>query len=427
MQYVVMAGGKGSRSESAIPKILRKINDQMLLERIVSNIAKNAQVGDSILFLLGYQADLILEEIKRIKSRYEIRIQFNVEISPLGTANALNESAELLEDEFVIILGDLFFDFDFKNFIGFAQVRKAKFVATAHPNGHAHDSDLIILDPCTARITKFNLKTENNENRIGIALAGIFYFKDCKDLFRNAKQSQKNFMNYLIDNNKLIEFNSYGYVTIEYIKDSGTPNRLKEIEEAESRGEIRNRSLSFSKPAIFLDLDDTLLKNEDTDCEISADILYEISIANNYGIPIIVVSNQPVVAKGVRSLEEVAARTYQININAEKKKAFIDLWYWCPHHPEFGFREEVRVFKVPCSCRKPEIGLFEFAESDHKINLYNSFFVGDSIVDFKAATKANLTFLHSKQFHKCDLEPNHLCFERSSIAIRYAVDELRVN
>ena len=104
-----------------------------------------------------------------------------------------------------------------------------------------------------------------------------------------------------------------------------------------------------------------------------------ISKLNKLGIPVVVISNQAGVARGLFTpgdLDRVHDRFVEL-LSAEG--AFVDAAYYCPHHPEFD---------VDCDCRKPKPGLLLKASEELGIELGRSFMVGDRLIDVQAGRAA---------------------------------------
>jgi histidinol phosphatase-like enzyme len=72
------------------------------------------------------------------------------------------------------------------------------------------------------------------------------------------------------------------------------------------------------------------------------------------------------------------------------KGAYIDGIFYCPHYPKKGFKGEIKKYKVNCSCRKPKIGLIKKAIEEFNIDLKKSYFIGNSLIDYKTAIKAGI-------------------------------------
>jgi D-glycero-D-manno-heptose 1,7-bisphosphate phosphatase len=138
------------------------------------------------------------------------------------------------------------------------------------------------------------------------------------------------------------------------------------------------------KRAVFLDRDGVLVK--DTGYVTNPELLPRVAEAIKLlkGFLIVVVTNQAGVAKGYFTELQVIAANFQIKTILAKQSAFIDKFYYCPHHPE----GTVEKYTKECACRKPEIGMLKKAELELDIDLSQSFMVGDKLSDIEAGKSA---------------------------------------
>ncbi|NMA73279.1 MAG: HAD family hydrolase [Bacteroidales bacterium] len=147
---------------------------------------------------------------------------------------------------------------------------------------------------------------------------------------------------------------------------------------------------------IFLDRDGTInvykcLLHSKEEIELETYAAEAIKRINDSEYMCIVVSNQPVVARNLCSLEEA----WDINRELEKllknaNGAYLDDIYICPHHPHKGYPEENREFKIDCNCRKPKIGMILDAARKYNINLSKSYIIGDTTIDIMTGKSAGL-------------------------------------
>jgi D,D-heptose 1,7-bisphosphate phosphatase len=105
---------------------------------------------------------------------------------------------------------------------------------------------------------------------------------------------------------------------------------------------------------------------------------------NKSGYLVIVITNQPVVARDMCSEDELKDIHAKMKKELEKKNAKIDAVYYCPHHPDKGFPEENKAYKIECECRKPKLGLFLQAKKDFNIDFVKSYMIGDTTKDIFA-------------------------------------------
>ena len=147
---------------------------------------------------------------------------------------------------------------------------------------------------------------------------------------------------------------------------------------------------SFHDRAVFLDRDGVIIEDKNLLTKVSEIRLLPgvpgaLNRLRSAGFRLIVVSNQPVVARGLATEAEVERINDAINQQLkESSGAGIDQFYFCPHHPN----ATNPVYRVNCDCRKPRPGLILRAAKDHAINLSASFLVGDRITDIIAGARA---------------------------------------
>lgn len=136
-----------------------------------------------------------------------------------------------------------------------------------------------------------------------------------------------------------------------------------------------------TRPAVFLDRDGTIIRDEhylaDPDrVALIEDAPAAIARFRAGGYAIIVVTNQSGLARGRITPQQYAAVTRRVDSLLATAGAPLDATYVCPHHPDVG---------GACDCRKPAPGLFTRAASDHAIDLGRSVLIGDRWRDIAAA------------------------------------------
>jgi D-glycero-D-manno-heptose 1,7-bisphosphate phosphatase len=155
--------------------------------------------------------------------------------------------------------------------------------------------------------------------------------------------------------------------------------------------------------AVFLDRDGTI--NEEVGYLDSLDKLrmipeaFEaIRLINQSGMKAVVISNQSGVARGY--FDEAFVETVHARIQAllKEHKAWIDRFYYCPHHPTEG----TGIYRTACPCRKPEAGLLIRASQEMGIDLARSYMVGDMPKDIEAAGKAGAKGIFVQTGHGVD-------------------------
>jgi D,D-heptose 1,7-bisphosphate phosphatase len=187
--------------------------------------------------------------------------------------------------------------------------------------------------------------------------------------------------------------NLVGYVSAEYIKDMGTPDRYYSVCDDVVSGKVARRNKRFSRPAIFLDRDGVVSKEIDLlhrteDLEIIDGVSDAIRMINKSDYLTIIVTNQPVIARNLCSIDELEHIHAKLETMLGKEHAYLNAIYYCPHHPDKGYPEERPEYKIECDCRKPKPGMLLKAARDWNIDLSKSYMIGDRDSDIKAGENA---------------------------------------
>ena len=409
MKVVIMAGGKGTRIASIandIPKPMIQIGGKPILEHQIENL-KACGLTDIIL-VIGHLGDAIKDYFQDGKD-FGVNISYFTEDHPLGTAGALFKMN--LTDDFLLLCGDVMIDVDFNRFIAFHKQHQAWASLMAHPNGHPYDSSLLvteILEPQekggvpveSHRVTGWLNKEDERlyyKNRVnaGIEIISPALLAETMKHFtpRHPEQPDKIDLDRDVLKPNIKSGRIFAYDTPEYIKDMGTPDRFYEVERDLKSGKIAARNLSKKQKAIFLDRDGTIniykgFLTKEEDFELIPGVTEAIKLVNHSGYLAIVVSNQPVIARGDCTFEELQTIHEKMETLLGKEGAFVDAIYYCPHHPDKGFEGERPEYKFDCNCRKPKPGLLLQAAKDWNIDLSQSYMIGDSTRDLEAGRNA---------------------------------------
>ena len=412
MKVVIMAGGKGTRIASVrsdVPKPMINICGKPILEHQIDNL-KACGLTDIIL-VIGYLGDKIKEYFGD-GSKFGVNIEYFVEDHPLGTAGALFKIPQLTED-FLLLCGDVIIDVDFNRFIAFHKKHQAWASLVAHPNGHPYDSSLLVTEidapktvggmpEDTHRVIRWMAKEDERtyyKNRVnaGIELISPELLKETMKNFvpRHPETPDKIDLDRDVLKPNIPSGKIFAYDTPEYIKDMGTPDRFYETEKDIESGKVHARNLKNKQKAIFLDRDGTINKmvgfvTKPEQFELIEGAAEAIKAINKSGYLAIVVTNQPVIARGDCTFEELQTIHDKMETELGKIGAFVDAIYVCPHHTDKGFEGERPEYKCNCDCRKPKPGLLLQAAKDFNIDLFESYMIGDSHRDMEAGENAGV-------------------------------------
>ncbi len=108
-----------------------------------------------------------------------------------------------------------------------------------------------------------------------------------------------------------------------------------------------------------------------------------IGLLNSHGIKVAIVTNQPVVARGMCSEEDVQRINKKLAELLGREGARIDAVYYCPHHPDHH-PEGNPEYRKECYCRKPKTGMLEEASKKFHVPPERCFMIGDSTRDIAA-------------------------------------------
>lgn len=398
MKAVIIAGGKGTRLGKIgerVPKPLVKISGKPILEHQINLLAK---FGIKEVWLLtGYKGEMIRDYFGS-GDRWQIKIHYSKENKPLGTAGALKSISQNLTDDFLLFYGDVMVNLSLDRLVRFHRKRSKNALATIviHPNNHPFDSDLVEVK--NDGIVKIYPKPHQPEVwRHNLVCAGVYIFSPKIFPFIKANRKAdlgKEIFPGLLKKGQLIT----GYRSFEYFRDTGTPDRLKQVRKDYREKVYQNLNFQKKQQAIFLDRDGVINKEVNELVNIDELKIYPASSkaikkVNDSTFHTIVITNQPMLAKGKLTEDGLDQIHRKLESLLGARGTKIDAIYYCPHHPEGGWKGENKNLKIKCSCRKPKVGLIKKATRDFNIDLAKSFFIGDSLTDYKTAKNAKIKFI----------------------------------
>jgi len=405
MLTILMAGGRGTRITDLfpdLPKPLIPIQSIPVLEREIHSLS--SQGFNDIILTISYMADKI-QSYFGDGSKWGCKIEYFVEDTPLGNAGALFKIRERLKEPFLLLNADAVFDVDFNRMYAYHKSHGAVVTLFTHPNSHPYDSGLLIAaddGSVDAWLTKEDKRPEWYKNRVnaGLHIINPSVLDDVDiDPDKIGTIDPHTGKTIKVDLDRQIlkplcgTHTMFCYDSPEYVKDMGTPDRFHSVCEDYAAGIVTGKNLKKKQKAIFLDRDGTLnkyigfLRSVDQ-MELIEGAAEAVKKINASGYLAIICTNQPVIARGEVTRSELDLIHNKLETLLGLEGAYIDGLYYCPHHPDKGFKGEVVELKIECDCRKPKPGLILRAMEDFNISLDDSWMIGDGKNDVKAGQAA---------------------------------------
>lgn len=392
---VIQAGGRGTRlrelTKDAIPKPMLLMNGKPMLEW---QICRLKEYGVTHIILITGHLGKNIREYFRNGADFGVEIKYIEETVPLGSAGSLYYLRNRIKDEnFLLIYGDVIFDVDFDRMESFHFSHRSEATLLAHPSAHPYDSDILLKDN-RDRVLGMLPKNKKRDSWYNNCVnAGIYILSadilECIEEGKYTDLEKDVLMPYILKNRV------FAYCTPEYVRDAGTILRFREVEEAFDKGIPGRKNLKKKQKCIFLDRDGTMnvykgFVYNPEQFELEANTVEAIRMINASEYLAVMVSNQPVVARGLCGIEDVEAIHNKLMTLLGEEGVYLDDIIFCPHHPDSGYPGENSAYKIKCNCRKPATGMLDKMKDKYNIDFSDSYMVGDTTVDIKTGYDAGI-------------------------------------
>ena len=399
MKVVIMAGGRGTRISSVasdIPKPMIRIEGKPVLEHEVECLRD--QGFTDLIITVSHLGNIIMDYfgdgsgISQVTGKpFGVHIEYFVEKEPLGNAGALFHLKEKLTEDFLLLNADAIFDVDFNRFVAFHREKGGLATLFTHPNSHPYDSGLILADDNGAVeqwLTKEDARPTYYRNRVNAGLHVLSPKVLDVEVTTPKVDLDRQLLKPLAGTGKM-----FCYDSPEYVKDMGTPERYEAVCRDFREGKVQARNLRNKQKAVFLDRDGTINRyvgflRKEEEFELLPGVAEAIGKINASGHLAVVVTNQPVIARGEVTVPELQNIHNKMETLLGYEGVYVDAIYYCPHHPHKGYEGEIPELKFDCDCRKPKPGMLLKAAEEYHIDLANSWMIGDAENDIKAGIAA---------------------------------------
>ena len=373
MDLVILAGGRGKRISKftkKIPKPLIKVNNIEFIQYLINFYSKyNFR---KIFILTGYKG----EKFGKFNKKYFNLIETVCirEKNKLGTAGAIVQLRNKIKENFILINGDSFINYDATKFIKKKLPKKiiSKILLVKNIN-YKSNSKLTRL-----KINQNKLVVNNGK----LMNAGIYFFK--KKIFKYLKSEKKSLENEVFPDlfkKKLVQ----GIYSNKKLLDIGTYANLNK-----AKNFLRKNTNSYS---VILDRDgiinfDKKYVNKIKDFVFRKNVIQTLKFLNYNKINIFVVTNQAVIAKGLYSEKDSFKLSRQIKTLLDKKNIYINDLEFYPFHP----KTIIKKYKKKSSYRKPVNLMIEKIKKRWGVMPNKSYMIGDKISDYRAAKKSGIYY-----------------------------------
>ena len=394
-QVAILAGGMGTRLKARtgnLPKPMAPLMGRPVLEYQIDLCRRHG--FKRIALLVHYEHEAISNHFGD-GTMFGVELRYFYENEARGTAGALLDALPYLADRFLVLYGDTYADVNLEAMWDSHVDSGAAVTLFLHPNDHPFDSDLVEVDE-NSRVVAVHPYPHTGDAVYRNLVNAALYVMERDSMLEvipavgKSDLAKDTFTVMLVADMYL-----HAYVTPEYIKDMGTPDRLDKVERDILVGLPERLSTRQLRSAVFLDRDGTInvevnhLRSA-SQLQLIAGAAEAVRAINSAGLLAVGITNQPVLARGEVSWQELRCIHAKLDQLLGGSNAYIDRIYVCPHHPDGGFVGEVAELKFQCQCRKPDTGLIDRAVRELSIDRRKSWVVGDSTSDILAGARAGL-------------------------------------
>jgi D,D-heptose 1,7-bisphosphate phosphatase len=377
-QCVILVGGLGTRlgaKTRTTPKPLLDVGGTRFLETLFGEARRRG--FDDFLLLAGLRSEAFVAFLadRDIERRFACRVELSIEPTPLGTGGALVHALPLLRDDFLLLNGDTWFDFNWLDLMANARRDGAGAALALREIAEPDRYETVELDGNLVRA----IRPRGQSLASALINGGVYYFaRKAVEGSASPSSLESDILPRLVGRSALRGYRYRGFFI-----DIGVPVSLAAA--AKLVPEQRRR------PAVFLDRDGVL--NVDHGYVHAPDQVEwvpgakeTVKLMNDVGYYLFVVTNQAGVAKGLYREEAIRALHRWMAQELAAAGASIDDWRYCPYHPEGSVAE----YRAAHDWRKPNPGMLLDLFAHWPIEREGSFLIGDKISDIEAAEAAGI-------------------------------------
>ena len=377
-QCAILVGGLGTRlgeKTRTTPKPLLDVGGAPFLETLLGEARRRG--FDDFLLLAGHLGEAVVAFLadRDIESRFACRVELSIEPTPLGTGGALVHALPRLRDDFLLLNGDTWFDFNWLDLVARARRDGVDAALSLREIAEPDRYETVELEGSMVRA----IRPRGQTLAAALINGGVYYFtRRALEELASPSSLETDVLPKLVGRGAL-----RGYPYSGFFIDIGVPASLAAA--AQLAPEHRRR------PAVFLDRDG-VLNIDHGYVHVPEQVQWvrgakeAVKLLNDAGYYVFVVTNQAGVAKGRYGEDAVGTLHRWMAKELAAVGASIDDWRYCPFHP----KGSVAAFRAEHDWRKPNPGMLLDLFEHWPIEREGSFLIGDKTTDIEAAEAAGV-------------------------------------
>ena len=370
-QAVILAGGFGTRLQPYTdnnPKPMYPINGKPFIGYLIEQIK---QFGiENILILLGYMPEKIMEYLGN-GNKFGVSISYDITPVEFNTGDRIFNSKDKLEDNFLLMYCDNYCPINYLKLVEDFKHNDALVQVSVYENQDNYTKSNMMIED-NGKVDIYDKK----RTTIGLQGVDIGYAIIKKEILEMVTCKNQNFegaaYSYAVDQNQM-----FATVTKHRYYSVGSWERIE-----------LTKKFFDDRTTVFIDRDGTVNERPPKACYVEKKEQFiwldgakeAIKLLNQNGYRVIMVTNQPGIARGNLSLEMLNVIHEKMESDLAQVDAHIDKIYYCPHNWDEG-----------CECRKPKPGMLYQAQKEYCLNLTKCILIGDDERDIEAGMMAGCT------------------------------------